>query len=300
MYAVEMLNYGPVDVLVDTTMAPLPIIKAKQVLVKQHATAIDPYDVKFRQGLMGTDKPTPLIPGSSVAGEVVAIGDDVTAFAVGDRVAASTHLKSYAEFVAVGQSLLAKIPDEVSDKTAAAAVLGAQTGYQMIMKDLAVQPGESVLIHGGAGAVGLTALQIAKLREAGAIYTTAHGAGVKIIQTINPDIQVIDYQTTPLHNVLPEGVDVILDTIGGDTLRSSLDVLKPDGRLVSLVAAADDPRVTQSYMQSDGTQLAALLALIARGTVQIHIAETRAFNAENVKYFQTMRHAVGKLVLTFK
>ena len=101
MYAVEMLNYGEPTVLVDNLAAAMPMIKPKQVLVKQRATAIDPYDVKFRQGLMGTDKATPLIPGSSVAGVIVAVGAEVTAFAVGDRVAASTHLKSYAEFVPV-------------------------------------------------------------------------------------------------------------------------------------------------------------------------------------------------------
>ena len=74
MYAIEMIDYGDVDVLVATKTAVQPIIKPTQVLVKQHATAIDPYDVKFRQGLMGQEKTIPLIPGSSVAGEIVALG----------------------------------------------------------------------------------------------------------------------------------------------------------------------------------------------------------------------------------
>lgn len=299
MKAVEMLDYGAPEVLVDTNTAPQPVLKPKQVLVKQHATAIDPYDVKFRQGLMGTDKPTPLIPGSSVAGVVVAIGSEVTEFAVGDRVAASTHLKSYAALVAVGQSLLAKIPTQVSDVQAAASVLGAQTGYQMIMTDLAIQPGETVLIHGGAGAVGMMAIQLAKRQGAGQIYTTAHGPGAAAIRAIDPTIQVIDYQTTTLTEAMPDGVDAVLDTIGGETLRASCQVLKPDGRLVSLVDSVDDPRVTQSYLQASGAQLAALLALIADGQVTLLIADERPFNAANVRYFQTLHHVVGKLVLTF-
>ena len=228
MYAVEMLNYGEPTVLVDNLAAAMPMIKPKQVLVKQRATAIDPYDVKFRQGLMGTDKATPLIPGSSVAGVVVAVGAEVTAFAVGDRVVASTHLKSYAEFVPVGQSLLAKIPDAVSDVQAAAVVLGGQTGYQMITKDLAVQPRDTVLIQGGAGSVGFTAIQVAKWLGVQTLYTTVRGqAAAAVVQAVDPTLQVIDSQTTSLQAAIPAGVDVILDTIGGDTLQTSLAVLKP-------------------------------------------------------------------------
>ena len=306
MYAVEMLNYGEPTVLVDNLAAAMPMIKPKQVLVKQRATAIDPYDVKFRQGLMGTDKATPLIPGSSVAGVVVAVGAEVTAFAVGDRVAASTHLKSYAEFVPVGQSLLAKIPDAVSDVQAAAVVLGGQTGYQMITKDLAVQPSDTVLIQGGAGSVGFTAIQVAKWLGVQTLYTTVRGQAAAVVQAvdptlqvIDPTLQVIDSQTTSLQATIPAGVDVILDTIGGDTLQTSLAVLKPTGRLVSLVDTMADPRVMMGYLQSNGTQLAELLALVAQGQVIVNIADTRPFNAANVRDFQTRQHVLGKLVLTF-
>ena len=299
MYAVEMLNYGEPTVLVDNLAAAMPMIKPKQVLVKQRATAIDPYDVKFRQGLMGTDKATPLIPGSSVAGVVVAVGAEVTAFAVGDRVAASTHLKSYAEFVPVGQSLLAKIPDAVSDVQAAAVVLGGQTGYQMITKDLAVQPRDTVLIQGGAGSVGFTAIQVAKWLGVQTLYTTVRGQAAAVVQAVDPTLQVIDSQTTSLQAAIPAGVDVILDTIGGDTLQTSLAVLKPTGRLVSLVDTMADSRVTMGYLQSNGTQLAELLALVAQGQVIVNIADTRPFNAANVRDFQTRQHVLGKLVLTF-
>lgn len=299
MYAVEMLNYGEPTVLVDNLAAAMPMIKPKQVLVKQRATAIDPYDVKFRQGLMGTDKATPLIPGSSVAGVVVAVGAEVTAFAVGDRVVASTHLKSYAEFVPVGQSLLAKIPDAVSDVQAAAVVLGGQTGYQMITKDLAVQPRDTVLIQGGAGSVGFTAIQVAKWLGVQTLYTTVRGQAAAVVQAVDPTLQVIDSQTTSLQAAIPAGVDVILDTIGGDTLQTSLAVLKPTGRLVSLVDTMADSRVTMGYLQSNGTQLAELLALVAQGQVIVNIADTRPFNAANVRDFQTRQHVLGKLVLTF-
>ncbi|MFT8466510.1 MAG: alcohol dehydrogenase catalytic domain-containing protein [Liquorilactobacillus satsumensis] len=96
MFAIQIRDYGAVDVF-EEVETPRPKIKPKQVLVKQHAVAIDPYDVKFRQGLMGKDQQPPIVTGSSVAGEVVAVGDKVQAFKVGDRVAASPHLRSYAE-----------------------------------------------------------------------------------------------------------------------------------------------------------------------------------------------------------
>ncbi|CCF26178.1 NADP-dependent oxidoreductase [Leuconostoc citreum] len=299
MYAVEMINYGDLDVLTDTQTAQRPEIKSKQVLVQQHATAIDPYDVKFRQGLMGTDKPTPLIPGSSVSGQVIAVGDEVENFSIGDRVAASTHLKSYAQYVAVSQSLLAKIPDNVSYETAAATVLGAQTGYQMVTVDLDIQPGESVLIHGGAGSVGSVAIQAARLRGAQTIYTTASSTATAYLQAIDSQVQVIDYRTTALTQALPEGVDVILDTIGGDTLQQSLNVLKPQGRLVSLVEDATDQRVQHSYLQSNGQRLETLLGLVSVGKISIKIAQVAPFDAENMKQFQTLKHVLGKLVLTF-
>ncbi|MCT3058125.1 NADP-dependent oxidoreductase [Leuconostoc citreum] len=299
MYAVEMINYGDLDVLTDTQTAQRPEIKSKQVLVQQHATAIDPYDVKFRQGLMGTDKPTPLIPGSSVSGQVIAVGDEVENFSIGDRVAASTHLKSYAQYVAVNQSLLAKIPDNVSYETAAATVLGAQTGYQMVTVDLDIQPSESVLIHGGAGSVGSAAIQAARLRGAQTIYTTASSTATAYLQAIDSQVQVIDYRTTALTQALPEGVDVILDTIGGDTLQQSLNVLKPQGRLVSLVEDATDQRVQHSYLQSNGQRLETLLGLVSVGKMSIKIAQVAPFDAENMKQFQTLKHVLGKLVLTF-
>lgn len=299
MYAVEMINYGDLDVLTDTQTAQRPEIKSKQVLVQQHATAIDPYDVKFRQGLMGTDKTTPLIPGSSVSGHVIAVGDEVENFSIGDRVAASTHLKSYAQYVAVSQSLLAKIPDNVSYETAAATVLGAQTGYQMVTVDLDIQPGESVLIHGGAGSVGSAAIQAARLRGAQTIYTTASSTATAYLQAIDSQVQVIDYRTTALTQALPEGVDVILDTIGGDTLQQSLNVLKPQGRLVSLVEDATDQRVQHSYLQSNGQRLETLLGLVSVGKMSIKIAQVAPFDAENMKQFQTLKHVLGKLVLTF-
>ena len=300
MYAIEMTDYGDVDVLVATKTAVQPIIKPTQVLVKQHATAIDPYDVKFRQGLMGQEKTVPLISGSSVAGEIVALGEEVTGFTIGDRVAASPHLNSYAEFVALGRKAVAKIPDNVSYAQAAALALGAQTGYQMITEDLNVQADESVLILGGAGSVGLTALQMAKLRGVNEIFTTAVGEGISFLKQFDSNLHVIDARAEQLAKIIPEGVDVILDTIGHDTLKQALSVLKPTGRLVSLVGDDSDVRVTHGYLKSNGEQLRDLLQLVSEDKIKVIISDIKPFNVENLKTFQTLKHVIGKLVLTFE
>ena len=300
MYAIEMIDYGGVDVLVATKTAVQPIIKPTQVLVKQHATAIDPYDVKFRQGLMGQEKTVPLISGSSVAGEIVALGEEVTGFTIGDRVAASPHLNSYAEFVALGRKAVAKIPDNVSYAQAAALALGAQTGYQMITEDLNVQADESVLILGGAGSVGLTALQMAKLRGVNEIFTTAVGEGISFLKQFDSNLHVIDARAEQLAKIIPEGVDIILDTIGHDTLKQALSVLKPTGRLVSLVGDDSDVRVTHGYLKSNGEQLRDLLQLVSEDKIKVIISDSKPFNVENLKTFQTLKHVIGKLVLTFE
>ncbi|CBL90933.1 NADPH:quinone reductase [Leuconostoc gasicomitatum] len=300
MYAIEMIDYGDVDVLVATKTAVQPIIKPTQVLVKQHATAIDPYDVKFRQGLMGQEKTVPLIPGSSVAGEIIALGEEVTGFTIGDRVAASPHLNSYAEFVALGRKTVAKIPDNVSYAQAAALALGAQTGYQIITEDLNVQADESVLILGGAGSVGLTALQMAKLRGVNEIFTTAVGEGISFLKQFDSNLHVIDARADQLVKIIPEGVDVILDTIGHDTLKQALSVLKPTGRLVSLVGDDSDVRVTHGYLKSNGEQLRDLLQLVSEDKIKVIISDIKPFNVENLKTFQTLKHVIGKLVLTFE
>ena len=300
MYAIEMIDYGGVDVLVATKTAVQPIIKPTQVLVKQHATAIDPYDVKFRQGLMGQEKTVPLISGSSVAGEIVALGEEVTGFTIGDRVAASPHLNSYAEFVALGRKAVAKIPDNVSYAQAAALALGAQTGYQMITEDLNVQADESVLILGGAGSVGLTALQMVKLRGVNEIFTTAVGEGISFLKQFDSNLHVIDARAEQLAKIIPEGVDVILDTIGHDTLKQALSVLKPTGRLVSLVGDDSDVRVTHGYLKSNGEQLRDLLQLVSEDKIKVIISDSKPFNVENLKTFQTLKHVIGKLVLTFE
>lgn len=299
MQTVMMNAYGPSSVLAAAEVAT-PTLLPKQVLVEQRATAIDPYDVKFRAGEYGTEKPTPLIPGSSVAGVIVALGSAVTDWQIGDRVAANRHLQSDAQLVPVAARLLAKIPDNVSFETAAAVALSGQTAWQMITKDLNIQADEQVLILGGAGSVGLLATQIA-LQRGAKVSASASGDHVEKLQNIAPLAQVFDYKTTSIDE-LSTTFDAVLDTVDGATLAQALIVTKPTGRVVSIAGESDDVRVRHAFLTSDGAQLQDLLAALANDEFIVPIADTAAFNVENLRAFHdrsVVSHDFGKLVLTF-
>ncbi len=298
MYAVQMKNYGDVSVLVDAQV-PLPELKPKQVLVKQHAVAIDPYDVGFRAGIKGREKETPLIAGSSVAGEIVKLGTEVTEFQVGQRVAASPHLRSYAEYVAVGQSQLALIPKSVTYQQAAACALGVQTAYQIVYDHLKLTGTERVLIHGGAGSVGFAAIQFVRQHKIAEIYTTASGLGADFLRNFDDRLHVIDYRSEDFSRIVPK-IDKIIDTIGGQNLTDSLKVLKKDGNLISTVSDDVDPRVEFFFLKSNGKKLEVILKQIATGDFYVKIAENVPFNAANLRKLHQAKHIVGKLVLSFE
>lgn len=304
MQVIQLKAFGDVDQFVAAEVSQ-PTITSKQVLVKQEATAIDPYDVKFAQGVMG-EVEFPVIDGSSVAGVVVEVGAEVTNFKVGDRVAASPHLKSYAEYVPVGRKGAAVIPADVSYAQAAATVLSGQTAFQAIEDHLQPQAGESILIHGGMGSVGNMAIQLALLRGA-KVYTTASGRNEAQLKALG-DVTVIDYHTTDFTTVVHD-VDYVLDTLGGQTMNDSLKVLKAGGKLVSLIGEPDAEVARELgvvaehiYMKGSGESLTALYALLAAGKVHVNIEREVPFNLANLQEGHRLSakgHLDGKYVLTF-
>lgn len=303
MKAIQLENYGPVTGLNEINTDTPKLLK-KQLLVKNHAVAIDPYDVKFIAGKMGTSEELPLIPGSSVVGEVVAIGSDVTDFKVGDRIAATRHQKTYAELVPVGQSVATKVPDSIDDVHAVAAVIGAATGYQMIHRDLNVQPGQKVLIQGGAGAVGSVAVQAA-LNIGAQVYATAKPADFDYLRSFG-DVTPVDYHTA-YENEL-SGFDAVLDTIGGSVSVQSAKILKSGGILRGLAgldeAALSVFDIDAANTFSDGKRpnLEALFADMVAGKIKLRIGQILPFTLTNLRnvHEQARQHSLqGKTVLTF-
>ncbi|MCM0582620.1 NADP-dependent oxidoreductase [Weissella diestrammenae] len=302
MQAIQIKAFGGVDTF-EMVEQNKPTLKPKQVLIKNVAVAIDPYDVKFVMGLMGEADKLPLIPGSSVVGEIVAVGDAVTDFQIGDRVAATRHLQTYAEYVPVGQSALAKVPDGLDNVIAVAAVLGAATGYQMIVRDLAVEAGQKILIQGGAGQVGAMAVQVA-LNRGAEVYATASPVDFDYLKSLGSVVPV-DYHTAyekELHDF-----DGVLDTIGGDVARQSAEILKPGGKLRNLTTIPAniqqyDIDVQHTYLEGRGELLQSLLNDLAAQRVTIRIGEILPFNRENMMAVHArarQKSLVGKTILTW-
>ena len=206
-----------------------------EVLVRQHAIGVNFIDVYHRTGLY--PNPLPLTPGSEGAGEVIAVGDDVSDVRTGDRVAYSGALGGYSEERIVAASQLVLLPDFIDYDTAAAVMLKGLTAYYLLHETWQVSPGETLLFHAAAGGMGLLACQWAASLGA-RVIGTAGGAEKVSLALQNGCEAVIDYRVEDFAARVQEltggkGVDVVYDGVGQDTFERSLDCLRPRGLMVS-------------------------------------------------------------------
>lgn len=223
----EVLQWGPV-VIGDPA--------AHQVKLKQTAIGLNFIDVYFRTGLY-QGPPLPLIPGMEAAGEVIAVGEQVSGLKIGDRVAYAPVMGAYAEERLIAADRVVKLPEEISDEQAAAMMLKGMTAYYLLHQTNAVQPGQTILFHAAAGGVGLIACQWAKQLGATVIGTVgseekaalakAHGCDHPIIYTRDNVVEQVKALTDG------KGVPVVYDSVGQATLMDSLACLQPMGHLVS-------------------------------------------------------------------
>src|ERR1700747_2570784 len=233
MKAVRLLEYGGELVCSDV---PTPTIARDEVLVKIRSTAVNHLDLVEASGTARQILPIdlPWIPGHEFSGVVEQIGSDVAAYAPGDVVFGASGMGgASAEYQAVKPAAIARKPSNLSFEEAASVPVASQTAWQGIFTHGHLEKGQTILIHGGAGAVGAYAVQlaapagataIATVRRDDAAYLTSLGAS-----------RVIDYREAPYEKVLREKVDVVFDLIGGDTQKRSFLVLKEGGYLVSAV-----------------------------------------------------------------
>lgn len=236
MKAVRIHAYGDASALTYED-APRPTAGEGELLIRVHATTANPFDCAARAGYVtGWYAYTfPLILGLDVSGVVEAVGAGVTDFAPGDDVYARADPArngAYAEYIAVAASEVAAKPASLDHVQAAALPHVGLTAWRMLIDAANVAPGQTVLIHGAAGGVGSVAVQLAKWRGA-KVIGTASAHNLDFLRELGVD-EAIDYTTTPFEEVVG-GVDVVLDTIGGDTQERSWGVLKPGGVLLSIV-----------------------------------------------------------------
>jgi NADPH:quinone reductase-like Zn-dependent oxidoreductase len=227
------LEYGGQLVFSD---APTPAIARDEILVKIKSTAVNHLDLVKASGTAREILPIdlPWIPGHEFSGVVEQIGSDVAAWAPGDAVFGGNELGgAYAEYLTVKPAVIARKPSNLSFEEAASVPVASQTAWQGIFTHGHLEKGQTILIHGGAGAVGAYAVQLAA--HAGAtVIATASGDDEAYLNSLGAS-RVINYRDTQFEKVLREKVDLVFDLIGGDTQKRSFLVLKEGGHLVSAI-----------------------------------------------------------------
>ena len=254
MQQVIITEPGGVDKLAYETVT-IPEAKADEVLVKVHAFGINRPDILQRQGLYPMPPGVTQVPGLEVAGEVVAVGAEVTQFKLGDKVCGLTNGGGYAEYCVVPQSQTLHIPENVSIVEAAAIPETFFTVWANVFQMGKAKAGEVVLIHGGTSGIGTTALMLCK---ALGIKTFATVGSDEKVQAIANLTDAINYKTQDFEHVINEktdnaGVDVILDMVGAPYLEKNLNLLRRDGRLVYIAflggAKAKEVKLGQIMMK---------------------------------------------------
>jgi NADPH2:quinone reductase len=267
---------------------PTPVPHAGQVLVRVHATSINPLDYQVRRGDYRDLVPLPAITGHDVSGVVEAVGPGVTMFSPGDEVWYTPQIfdgpGSYAEYHVANENIIRRKPSALSHLEAASLSLVGGTAWEALVVRAALRVGESILIHGGAGGVGHVAIQLAKAIGAN-VFTTAREDNFAFVRDIGADV-VIDYRNEDYVDVIMRetggrGVDVVFDTIGGNTLARSPDALAQLGRVVTIVDIAEPQNVVQAwgknasyhfvFTRQNRGKLDELSALVERGQLRPHV-----------------------------
>jgi NADPH:quinone reductase-like Zn-dependent oxidoreductase len=306
MKAVRFHSYGGSDVLVYEEM-PRPEAGEGEALIRVHAASVNPLDWKVRDGHLKErmKHQLPLVPGWDVSGVVDAVAPDVTAFKVGDEVYGLLNFMkngAYAEYVATPIQSLAFKPKTIDHIQAGAVPLAALTAWQALFDVADLKSGQTILIHAAAGGVGHFAVQIAKWKKAKVIGTaSANNEGY--LQELGID-DVIDYKTTKFEEVV-HNVDVVLDTMAGDTRQGSWQVLKKGGILVATLGISDQEIDEQKGVRGGGLmvhpdfdQLTQIGDLIDNGDLKATVSSVLPLEqATQAHELSQTGHVKGKIVL---
>ncbi len=250
-YGIRIHKHGGSDEL-RWEECDVPEPGAGQVLLRHTAVGLNFIDIYQRSGLYQI--PMPFVPGSEAAGVVEALGEGVTGLAVGDRVAYAGALGAYCERRVAPADRLVKLPDSVSDQTAAAMMLQGMTVQYLIRSTYRVQPGETILIHAAAGGVGLILCQWAKSLGATVIGTVSSRGKAELARAHGCAHPVVlgeeDFVARARELTGGDGLPVVYDSVGRDTFHKSLSCLRPRGMLVLFGQASGpvepiDPNILQ-------------------------------------------------------
>lgn len=288
--------------------APVPAVGAEDVLVRVHASGVSPGELDW-PGIWlrhdGAPRTLPIVPGHEVAGVVDTIGTSATGLAVGDEVFGYIDVRrdgADAEYVAVRTDQLAPKPATLTHIEAAAIPLSALTAWQALFDHGELAPGQRVLVHGGAGGVGTFAVQLARWRGA-RVVATSSARDAEIVRELGAE-DVIDYRAQRFEEVV-DNLDLVFDTVGGDTWERSWGVLRPGGGLVSIAVprppdreAPDGRRAIWFVVKPDRGQLTEIAGLVDDGRIRPIISEILPLARGREAYGSTARRGPGKVVLS--
>ena len=309
MMALRAHTRGGPEVLVYEP-APTPVPGPDEVLLQVHATAITFAELTWEETWRrdGADR-TPVVPGHEVSGVVAATGGPGLGFDVGDEVYGLVRFDrdgAAAEYVAVPVADLARRPVWTGHVETAALPLAALTAWQALHDHALLRPGEDVLVHGGAGGVGTFAVQLAQAVGAH-VTTTARSSDTALVERLGAE-HVIDFEHEAF-DLVGRAFDVVLDTVGGDTLDRSFAVLRPGGRLVTLQAPPAQDRARQAGVRAvffivtpDRHELDQLAQLVEAGNLEVLIAAEYPLSAGRAAFESAAepRRRPGKTVLVVR
>jgi alcohol dehydrogenase len=311
MKAAQINEYGEPSVI-HINDVEKPVIAPNKVLVEVHASSLNPFDSKIRQGYMKDSIPLqfPVTLGGDIAGTVSEVGEGVTHISVGDTVYGQANVVAgnsgaFAEFALTAADQVAKAPVGLDFTQTASLPLVGVSALQAIVHHINLQSGQKIFIHGGAGGIGTIAIQIAK--HIGAyVATTATGDGIEYVTQLGAD-EVIDYKAQDFAQTLQD-FDAVFDAVGGDDFGKAFSILKQGGRAVSMTAQPDKAKaaerditaITQSTHVTT-TALDELRALIESGAVTPRIDKVFPFDQVQEAFAARENGTIrGKVVLQIR
>lgn len=322
MKAILCKDYGPAETLVIEDV-PSPEVKGRGVKIRVSAAGLNFPDTLIIENKYQLKPSLPFSPGGELSGEVIETGDKVTRFKPGDRVAGLTGYGAFAEEVIVPEHNLLPVPDGMSDEKAAAFMMVYGTAYYALKQRANLQPGESLLVLGASGGVGLATVELGKAMGARVIAAASTDEKLAVAKEAGAD-ELVNYTEQPLKDTVKnltkaKGVDVIFDPVGGDFTEQALRTMAWNGRhLVVGFAAGDIPKIpanltllkgcsvvgvfwgsfTQREPEASAQNMAELMGLYAEGKIDPKVSEVFEFE-DYAKALNalTERRATGKVVL---
>ncbi len=286
---------------------PKPSPKAGEVLIKVHATAVMPSEFTWFPTFKlpsGEPREFPIVLSHEVSGEVEALGAGVNTVRIGDEVYGLNDWftnGAQAEYCVAPATALALVPESLDHVQSAVVPISALTAWQGLFDVTNLRSGQRILIHGAAGGVGTFAVQLAHWRGARVIATASAG-NLDFVRSLGAD-EVIDYQTTRFEEKLCD-IDVVFDGVGGDTLKRSWNLLRTDGKLVTIVSQYGEnveQRDKDAFMlvRADGSQLAEISKLIDVGNLRVYAEGAFPFTQAREAYARAQQGKMrGKIALS--